>query len=407
MKRIELFIFFLLISGSILAQTEPVRFFVRGTGLFNHNSRVLIIGSQTIYNTQAGRGLRLTVINKTDQVVVSDQVYDCYADATSSDNLASALNQISNLQIGVLTSLDAWESNVNVNLDAAFYRLGLVKACATVNSGCRRPYAAIFEGAAANEVTSKAVEVSYSATVNQPYAEISGFFYNGTFVATGSQPNALLKPQGDGIGVIVDGNGNVGIGTTNPGAGLDVNTALPSPAVYETQSWSTNNPGYNLRLQTVWDANGINQRIIQRYNSVDYTSLAFYKGNIGIGILNPTHKLEVNGTIRAKEIKVEAANWPDYVFGNDYSLKSLSELDAYIKEHKHLPEMPSAAQIEKEGVDVGKMNRILVQKIEELTLYSIKQNNALTQKEGEIEQLKGEVDALKKQFNELKTLLTK
>lgn len=97
------------------------------------------------------------------------------------------------------------------------------------------------------------------------------------------------------------------------------------------------------------------------------------KGNVGIGISSPSEKLAVNGTIRAKEIKVETSNWPDYVFEEDYKIKPLSEIEAFIKTNKHLPGIPNQKQVEEEGVNLGEMNRKLLEKVEELTLYLIQE----------------------------------
>ncbi|HOY39580.1 MAG TPA: hypothetical protein PLK75_09800 [Bacteroidales bacterium] len=206
-------------STGALNMVYPV--YIRGTGLNNNANQVLIVGSTTIYNTGA-RGLRLTVLSKTDFSVVSDATYDTYGSTTASDNLAIALNGLNNSQIGVLTSWDAWEGAVTTNLENAFKRLGLYKAYATVNSGSRRTYSAIFEAASSGETTDKAVEVSTDNTANQPYAEIRGWLINGSFVASGSQKNALTTPQGTALGLIVDPSGYVGIGTDNPGSRLDV-----------------------------------------------------------------------------------------------------------------------------------------------------------------------------------------
>lgn len=96
-------------------------------------------------------------------------------------------------------------------------------------------------------------------------------------------------------------------------------------------------------------------------------------GNVGIGTTNPTEKLAVNGTIRSKEIKVESANWPDYVFEEAYQMKSLPEVEAFIKANKHLPGIPKAAEVQENGVELGEMNRKLLEKVEELTLYLIQE----------------------------------
>ncbi|MEE1945892.1 hypothetical protein VRU48_12295 [Pedobacter sp. KR3-3] len=122
----------------------------------------------------------------------------------------------------------------------------------------------------------------------------------------------------------------------------------------------------------------------------------YFSGNVGIKTQTPgNYELAVNGKIRAKEIKVETANWPDYVFDEGYKVGTLEELESYIKANKHLPEMPSAKEVEANGVGLGEMNKLLLKKQEELTLHLIEQNKQLqglmkllTAQQKEIEKLK-------------------
>ncbi|PRD44961.1 hypothetical protein C5745_18830 [Sphingobacterium haloxyli] len=114
-------------------------------------------------------------------------------------------------------------------------------------------------------------------------------------------------------------------------------------------------------------------------------------GFVGIGTSRPKEKLSVNGNIRAREIKVEIANWPDYVFRKDYELKPLSEVERYINENGHLPEIPKAEDVENEGVSLGEMNKLLLKKVEELTLH-------LIEKEKNIEGLKQELKNMRKEL---------
>jgi hypothetical protein len=100
-------------------------------------------------------------------------------------------------------------------------------------------------------------------------------------------------------------------------------------------------------------------------------------GNVGIGTFNPEDKLTVNGRIKANEIRVNGQQIPDYVFEPHYRNLSLSELEAYIKKYKHLPEIPSAREAEKNGIELGEMNKILLKKIEELTLHLIEQDKEI------------------------------
>jgi hypothetical protein len=107
---------------------------------------------------------------------------------------------------------------------------------------------------------------------------------------------------------------------------------------------------------------------------------AYFSGNVGIGTTNTNGaKLAVNGDIHTKKIKVTLQGWPDYVFADDYKLKSLEEIEAHIKAKKHLPGIPSQKEIEENGLDLGDMQAKMMEKIEELTLHSIEMNKALKQ----------------------------
>lgn len=94
-------------------------------------------------------------------------------------------------------------------------------------------------------------------------------------------------------------------------------------------------------------------------------------GIVVIGTANPTEMLSVKGNIRAKEIKVEMQNWPDYVFAKSYPLLDLSEIEQFIARNGHLPGIPSAKAVKNDGVNLGEMNVKLLEKIEELTLHLI------------------------------------
>lgn len=114
-------------------------------------------------------------------------------------------------------------------------------------------------------------------------------------------------------------------------------------------------------------------------------------GEVGIGTTNYTstgYLFSVAGKIRVEEIKVQTG-WADFVFKDDYDLRSLEEVEDHISENGHLPEIPSEAEVLENGIHLGEMNAKLLQKIEELTLYLIEQNK-------EIKDLKKEVSALKK-----------
>ena len=110
-------------------------------------------------------------------------------------------------------------------------------------------------------------------------------------------------------------------------------------------------------------------------------------GNIGIGTTNPNGwKLAVNGSIRAKEIKVETG-WSDFVFEKDYKLPTLKQVESHIKAKGHLKDIPSAKEVEENGIFLGEMDSKLLQKIEELTLYTIAQEKKILEQAEKIENL--------------------
>lgn len=122
------------------------------------------------------------------------------------------------------------------------------------------------------------------------------------------------------------------------------------------------------------------------YNSSQSRSIMFLQqsGNVGIGTLTPKAKLAVNGDVLARKFKVTQSDWADFVFEPSYSLPPLSEVEAYVKENKHLPEIPSAKQVQEDGLDLGSNQAKLLQKIEELTLYLIEQDKRLKEQEAVI-----------------------
>ncbi|MFL9483221.1 pyocin knob domain-containing protein [Chitinophagaceae bacterium LWZ2-11] len=182
-------------------------------------------------------------------------------------------------------------------------------------------------------------------------------------------------------------NGNVGIGTTSPSEKLSVtgNIGIPDGSFYKIISSNA----------TVWSNTNL---IGHGFNNYDYTSVLvaghqpntaeirlLANGNVGIGTTSPTEKLSVNGNIRSKKITVTQQNWPDYVFDSSYTLQSLSQVEQFIKDNKHLPDVPSAKEVADKGLDLGDNQALLLKKIEELTLYMIemKKENEEMKKENQ------------------------
>ncbi len=209
--------------------------------------------------------------------------------------------------------------------------------------------------------------------------------------------------------------GNVGIGTNNPSAKLEVQTdikikhpnargssflkiergtegkdgAVVSYGQNGNYTWNTGllyNGGsptpdfYISQNSTIHDGNGVLVHVPEF--TINTT------GNIGIGTTSPDAKLAVNGNIHTKEVKVDLTGWPDYVFEKGYHLPTLQEVEAHIEEKGHLQNIPSAKDVEENGIKLGEMNSKLLQKIEELMLYTIQQQK-------EIETLKKEIKNMK------------
>ena len=121
----------------------------------------------------------------------------------------------------------------------------------------------------------------------------------------------------------------------------------------------------------------------------NFSNISEKNGNIGIGTNVPDEKLTVKGKIHTQEVLVDlnGAVAPDYVFesyykgysslNSTYKMLDLKSLENYLKKHYHLPEIPSASSLAKEGLELKKMNLLLLQKIEELTLYTLEQQKQL------------------------------
>ncbi|MCH6257917.1 hypothetical protein MLD52_15265 [Puniceicoccaceae bacterium K14] len=208
--------------------------------------------------------------------------------------------------------------------------------------------------------------------------------------------------------------GKVGIGTTSPSARLHV-----VGDIYFQNEDKTGSLGYDKSLKRVklsvpnsgssgnkiqfqlggWSTDAVEVvrntgEVYHRFSAVADSFLAAEGGNVGIGTTTPNNKLEVNGTIRAKEVIVETANWPDYVFEDGYDLPSLDAVEAHIDEHGNLPGIPSAIDAESKGVSLGDSQRMLLQKMEEMTLYMIDQNKRLDKKDAIIVDLLNRIEKL-------------
>lgn len=192
----------------------------------------------------------------------------------------------------------------------------------------------------------------------------------------------LLLGTQNKIRAVIDAKGNVGIGPGNPEAKLhikdsgDVDVVITGAERSRINLSTATQQGW--QIEVTEQTGDINQAIGDlgfTESGVSGGRLVLKKGGfVGIGTTSPTEKLSVNGNIRAKKLIVSQTGWPDYVFADDYALPRLSSVENFIKQNKHLPGIPSVKEIEKNGVDVGDNQALLLKKIEELTLYMIALN---------------------------------
>jgi hypothetical protein len=211
----------------------------------------------------------------------------------------------------------------------------------------------------------------------------------------------------------INASGNTGIGSTSPVAKLQVNGwALISSVDGSPTSAATIRANSNYSTPTTPDYTWWNNDQVGLFhpspNVIGFTTYGTERaridgnGNFGIGTTNLTAKLTVNGNVligdpatvtlpagyklyvqsgilteKVKVAVVGTSNWADYVFAKEYKLKSIKEVESFIKANKHLPNIPSAEEVVKEGIDLATMDAKLLSKIEELTLYIIEQQKMI------------------------------
>ena len=165
----------------------------------------------------------------------------------------------------------------------------------------------------------------------------------------------------------IDQAGKIGVGTTSPSQKLDVNGII---AVGGQAALNSN--ANDILVGDLASGDGL-RGLILRAGDQDRLWIE-NDGSVGIGTASPDQKLAVKGKIHAEEVIVDlSVPGPDYVFADNYPLTTLQEVEDFIQQNKHLPEVPTAKEMEQNGVELGTMNMLLLKKIEELTLYTLEQ----------------------------------
>lgn len=177
--------------------------------------------------------------------------------------------------------------------------------------------------------------------------------------------------------MLIQSDGNVGIGLLSPHGRLHINGGALRLGVGTSETARAAN------VLAFGDNSYVKIGEWQKDNMLSFMahSFNFNVGNVGIGTITPQYKLDVVGTIRAQELIVETTG-ADFVFADDYELRPLNEVKAFIQENKHLPEIQSAKEMQENGVSVSELQTKLLQKIEELTLYILQQEERIKALEG-------------------------
>ena len=250
----------------------------------------------------------------------------------------------------------------------------------------------------------------YNSSFSQPVAFFSGvnalaaMGKVGIGITTPTSPLSFAQTGGDKINFYEEatnqmygmgiGTGTLQIYTPNTGArNIAFGSGSSATFVQSMNLGNTGalqiegaNAGYIFKDRTDntyggwnWYANG-GVASLYRYSSGGNLLSIDAGGNMNLGATRNAagYKLSVGGKIIAEEVRVNLqANWPDYVFASNYNLRTLPELESFIKANNHLPNIPAAAEVEKSGIAIGEMQTKMMEKIEELSLYIIEQNKTI------------------------------
>jgi hypothetical protein len=217
-----------------------------------------------------------------------------------------------------------------------------------------------------------------------------------------TQSNSLVLGSINGVnGATADTN--VGMGTTSPNYRLHIYHTGTYPRIY-IQGDTGKYPGFQLGFDSIGSRVAVVRAVEQDTNG---TALQFYTrtdasamvqgmvindaGNVGIGTSTPTERLQITGNLKVSGSILYGApemDLPDYVFESDYNLMPIQELERFVAREKHLPNVPKASEIREKGLNLSEFQMKLLEKIEELTLYTAQQAKALDRKDTEISALK-------------------
>ncbi len=233
------------------------------------------------------------------------------------------------------------------------------------------------------------------------YKRLTLFHGHSIALQTGSN-----LPNNGYTRLYISGNGNVGIGTTSPTQKLQVagNLLLDSDnqgSIIFTGTGTSELSRFMRLLNSPEHAtaSGLKAGGVLVADNYEFANPSkndlIVKGKVSIGTAKTDAALTVAGNVHAKEVKVTVTAGADFVFDEAYQLPALRETEAYVKKHKHLPGIAPAKQMEMVGVNLGEMNILLLQKIEELTLHVIEQEKKLREQQHKVSELEAHLEVLK------------
>ncbi|WP_291856845.1 hypothetical protein [Marinilabilia sp.] len=388
-------------NESIIKTTNPngrVVIVFETDGAYNGDNIGSDAGYRIIWNSFSANDISLANrISDSGQVLVGS--VDSEPNLTIQDyqnkSLGNLNEQISNFE----NSMVLLETEYGEKLGISYNRIGTNSDLGISSNGVLSSFANEFSfGTPINE---DAFKISATGRIGINNPNTMSALISGRISGVSGEKFARFNSSTEGYGMYL-GNGGGDVGTTflpNISGYTKDNTA----ALCFTAEHMGDNSGKRGIMTFDGRQNGkgaSGEAVVFEYCSGYGNRLAHITGAGSFFVIKD---IEAAGTIRAAEVKVEAGgNTADFVFEDDYELKDLKELESFIKDNKHLPDIPSAKEMEASGINLAEMNKLLLQKIEELTLYVIEQDSQLDRKNSFVEELNTTMEMQKTEVKELK-----